>query len=172
MLMNLHDKAGASNTGSDPSPFQSAERALTHKALPGPPWLLPVFACVAVGALAYVVMLGPGETHALARASHQTEAAEIVADPPSAPHAVEAAPGSNPAGSAVPSSTATPAAAAPAPVAAADPSAREPAAAAADAPHVKPDGATNEALANAPVSAKKKARAARRSSHKRTAKAN
>lgn len=55
------------------SPFQSAQRSLSARALPGPPWVWAGLACLAAGALAFVVTRAPAAPENGAHAALRAE---------------------------------------------------------------------------------------------------
>ncbi|HVZ35964.1 MAG TPA: hypothetical protein VG963_26235, partial [Polyangiaceae bacterium] len=99
--------------------FQSAERALNRKALPGPSWAWGALAAVALVGLGYLVMPGSEPApakHGAAEAAHEGTAAKAEAAPaananPSAPAATPAPAPDAPAAAATPEAAAKPEAA-------------------------------------------------------------
>jgi hypothetical protein len=152
-------------TSADGSAFQGTQTALTRKALPGPAWAWPVLGVLAAAGLAYVVTRGSAE-HAAPRTAHTEESTPSSAlDVSKSTPAL--APGTDPA---TPAAALGVPAAEPGTPAGAPPKDGTAAGAITAADSSKASEVTERSPANASPAAKKKARAAaRRPSHKRSA---
>lgn len=88
------------------SAFQSAQRALTHKVLPGPSWAWALAGCLAVAGVSYLVM-PPGEHVPKHKAHASAEGAVVASAEPPAAAPSGAAPSGTTANAPAPSADAT-----------------------------------------------------------------